>query len=100
MIVRVGIRKHTFVPSTVYDDVEGSMGPYRFKVRVHRFGPGREKSKCTCTVIRNGIQDEKVSCSHLLFLKQDFASLFINLLGEYRDANLAWCLVVIYSTLN
>jgi hypothetical protein len=47
MIVWVEIREHTFVPKKVYDDVEGTMGPYRFKVRVHRFEPGRKKSKCT-----------------------------------------------------
>ena len=69
MIVQVVVRKHTFVPRTLYDDVEGSMGPYKFKVRVHRFDPGREKSKCTCPTIRNGFQEERYPNSHLLFLK-------------------------------
>ena len=37
------------------------MGPYRFKVRVDRFDPGRKKSKCTCMAIRTGIREEKGS---------------------------------------
>ena len=61
MVGWVEIRQHTFVPKTVYDDVEGSIGPYRFKVRVHRFDPGRKKSKCTCFAIRTDIQEEKGS---------------------------------------
>ena len=61
MVVWVEVREHTFVPSIVYDDVEGSIGPYRFKVRVHRFDPGRKKSKCTCMAMRTGIREEKGS---------------------------------------
>ena len=57
----VETRQRTLVPKTEYDDVEGSIGPYRFKVRVHRFDPGRKKSKCTCFMISTGIQEEMVS---------------------------------------
>jgi hypothetical protein len=56
----VEIRGRTFVPKTLYDDLEGSIGPYRFKVRLHRFDPGRKKSKCTCVAVRTGIQEKKV----------------------------------------